>query len=59
MEQTHPVYTLKNLSSRKFAFQKFTQFSQGNNVTSDLSSMADGFLSGETGVHSIQVSRPI
>jgi hypothetical protein len=59
MEQTQPVYTLKNLRSRKFSVQKFTQFSQGNNVTFDLASMTDGFLSRETCVHSVQVSRPI
>jgi hypothetical protein len=48
MEQTQPVYTLKNLSRRKFSFPKFIQFSQGNNVTFDGASMTDGFLSRET-----------
>jgi hypothetical protein len=32
LEQRQPVSTLKNLSCRKYSFQKLTQLSQGNNV---------------------------
>jgi hypothetical protein len=32
MEQTEPISTLKQVSGKKYSFQKQTQFSKGNNV---------------------------
>jgi hypothetical protein len=36
---------LKNLSYRKYSFQKLTQFSQGNNVLDALASNTASFIS--------------
>jgi hypothetical protein len=50
---------MKNLSSRKFSFQKVMQFSQGNNVLDAPASSTDSPLSKDTCVSSTQVNRDI
>jgi hypothetical protein len=50
--EQEPVSTLKNLSCRKYSFQKLSQFLQGNNVLHDPASNTDDFLSKDTCVSS-------
>jgi hypothetical protein len=44
LEQREPISTLKNLNSRKYSFQKLTQFSQGNNVLDAPAFIKDGLV---------------
>jgi hypothetical protein len=39
-----PIPSLKNLSCRRYSFQKLTEFSQGNNVLYGEANTIDGFL---------------
>jgi hypothetical protein len=59
LEQTEPISTLKNLSCRKYSFQKLCQFSQGNNVLDAPASNTSGFITRDTYVSSPQLNRPI
>jgi hypothetical protein len=39
-----PIYSLKNLASRRYSFQKVTEFSQGNKVLYAEAYNIDGYL---------------
>jgi hypothetical protein len=56
LEETEPISTLKNLSCRKYSFQKLTQFSLGNNVLDAPASNTISFLLRETDVSSTQLN---
>jgi hypothetical protein len=59
LAQIKPISTLKNLYCRKYAFQKLTKFSQGNNVLDAPDSNMNGYISRDMYVSSIQLNRPI
>jgi hypothetical protein len=44
LEKTEPISTLKQLSYRKYPFQKLNQLSQGDNMQDTAVSNIDGFL---------------
>jgi hypothetical protein len=59
LHETKQISGLKQLSFRKYAFQKQTEFSQVNNVQDDADSNTHGFLWRVTCVSSSQLNRPI
>jgi hypothetical protein len=44
LEQTEPISNVKQLSGRKYSFQKLNQLSQGNNMLDGAVSNIDGVL---------------
>jgi hypothetical protein len=59
LDQTEPSSTLKDLSGKKYSFQKLTQFLLGNNVLYASASNTDVILLRNTFVPSIDLNNPI
>jgi hypothetical protein len=59
MEHREPISTLKNVSCRKYSFQKESQFSQGTNVLDAAASDIHGCLCNDTCVSSTLLNSPI
>jgi hypothetical protein len=56
LEQNQHISTLKNVSGRKYYFQKLTQFSQGSKVIDSAASNIGGFLWTDTYVSPTQLN---
>jgi hypothetical protein len=59
VEQREPISTLENPRSRKYSFQKLTEFSQGNKVLDTPATNSDGSHLRDACVSSTLLNRPI
>jgi hypothetical protein len=59
LEESEPILTMKNLSSRKYPCAKHTEFSQGNNVLDAPACITLGYLLRDTCGSSSELNRPI